>query len=57
TRIDMANCGNCINNNEVARSGRAQHGNIVNNPDRGSPGENKDEKNIKKLDCGQVDLL
>ncbi|EFA73603.1 hypothetical protein CRD_00503 [Raphidiopsis brookii D9] len=55
--IDMANCGNCINNNEVARSGRAQDGNIVNNPDQGSPGENKDEKNIKKLDCGQVDLL
>lgn len=28
--------------------GRAQDGNIVNNLDRGSPGENKDEKNIKK---------
>jgi len=29
--------------------GRAQDGNVVvNNPDRGSPGEKKDEKNIKK---------
>ncbi len=37
--------------------GRAQDGNIVNNLDRGSPGENKDEKILKKLDCGQVDLL
>ncbi|MFB2646679.1 hypothetical protein ACE09Y_10465 [Raphidiopsis sp. BLCC-F218] len=43
----MANCGNYINNNEVA-VGRAQDGNIVSNPDRGSPGEKKDEKNIKK---------